>query len=207
MREFLVFLDEPAAAAIEAVAAFLSANGLAILHRSPLSVSFSGAPGDHAGNAPPVSDQPQDVTRADPETARLARPGGELLVGHHSAGTGTLPLGAGQVAAVPVQRRPEWCRVWLTVNDAAAVAQVVDAYITLQRERSRRVETAVQELERDIYGEAQWPAYEATLRASLQKQGAPGAAIEAKIAAFKRRWLALGRKAAAAAPEDLPPSA
>jgi hypothetical protein len=109
--------------------------------------------------------------------------------------------GAGQFAAVPVQLKPEWCRLWVTVTggDAAAVA---DAFVALHRTASRRVQQAVQQLESSVYDEARWPAYEAQLRASLASQGTDQATTDAKVAAFKQRWLALGRKAAAAPPEE-----
>lgn len=108
----------------------------------------------------------------------------------------TPELGAGQIAAVPVQIRPKWCRVWVTVNGSGAVARAAEAYVAAHQERSAAVTTAVRDLERGIYDEARWPAYEATLRATLQGQGLDPAALEARLVAFKKRWLALGRKAA-----------
>jgi len=101
----------------------------------------------------------------------------------------------GQLAAVPVQLKPEWCRVWVTVEGHGAARAAADAFVAQHQATSRRVQAGVQQLERDIYAEAQWPAYEAQLRASLARQGADPAAIDEKVAAFKRRWLALGRKA------------
>lgn len=113
---------------------------------------------------------------------------------------------AGQVAAVPVQLRPAWCRVWVSVDERGSAAPAAEAFIDLYREVSRRVQQAVQELERGVYDETAWPAYEAQLRASLARQGADPAAVDAKVAAFKQRWLALGRKAAAAPPEEPDPA-
>jgi hypothetical protein len=209
MREFLVFLDEPAAAAVGAVAAFLSAHGLTITHRSRLSASFAGPEPPSPGSAlrAAAADERACPAPSGAGTLDAAATDTRTPVGRHSAGAGTLPDNAGQVAAVPVQRRAEWCRLWVTVTGDGAAAAAVEAYVAAERDRSRRVEAAVQQLERDIYAEAQWPAYEATLRASLRRQGIAAAAVDAKIAAFKRRWLALGRKAAAAAPEEAPPSA
>ena len=109
--------------------------------------------------------------------------------------------GAGQLAAVPVQLRPEWCRVWATAWGGQAALEVVDEYAALHRERSRRVEAQVWEQEASVYSEASWPQYEARLRKSLS--GTDAAAVETKIAVFKQRWLALGKRASAAPEEHL----
>ena len=111
--------------------------------------------------------------------------------------------GAGQLAAVPVQLRPAWCRVWATAWDSDAAVAHVDAYVEAQRERSRRVEAEVKALEAEVYSEASWPAYAARLRASLSSAGTTEEAIERKLAALKERWMALGRRAAAAPEEHL----
>ena len=133
-------------------------------------------------------------------------------ISHHSAysvafvGAGGQSDDGGQVAAVPVQLRPEWCRVWVSVGGAGAAGAAADAFVAQHRDTSRRVQPAVHQLERNVYDEARWPAYEAQLRASLTKQGVDPAAVGEKVAAFKRRWLALGRKAAAAPPEEPEPA-
>jgi hypothetical protein len=111
--------------------------------------------------------------------------------------------GAGQLAAVPVQLRPEWCRVWATAWESEAAAAHVDSYVAAQRDRSRRVEAEVKALEAGVYSEASWPAYAAKLRASLISAGTSDEAIERKLAAFKQRWMALGRRAAVAPEEHL----
>jgi hypothetical protein len=113
--------------------------------------------------------------------------------------------GVGQLAAVPVQRRPAWCRVWVTVEGEGPAGAAADAYVAGQQARSARVGAIVQALEREIYDEAQWPAHEATLRATLGRQGMATATIEARVAAFKKRWQALGRKARAGAEVPPPP--
>ncbi len=112
----------------------------------------------------------------------------------------------GQLAAVPVQLRPEWCRVWLTVEGDGPASTDADAYVSEHRNDSRRVATDVQRLEASVYAEDRWPAYEAQLRASLSGSGGEAAAIDAKVAAFRQRWLALGRKAAASPPEEPEPA-
>jgi hypothetical protein len=206
MRETLFFVDEPAPAVIAAAVTYLQARGLAILHRAAYSVSFAAGawgptPAAGAGRtsdaAAAAAPGPTGAGQLSGAAGGRRRPGGER----------SLQPGTGQIAAVPIQRRPEWSRVWVTVNDTGAAATAAAAYVEVHRERSRRVERAVQQLERDIYDEAQWPAYEATLRASLQQHGVGADAIEARIAAFKRRWSALGRKAASAPPEERPPTA
>lgn len=181
MREVVVFLDEPAPRAIARAAAFLRQHGVSLLHQSSHSLSFTGA-----GAA---SECPASPARAQDSGTRAASPG-------------TLAADTGQIAAVPVQLRPEWCRVWVTVAGEGAAARAAGAYVDMQQERSRRVEAEVKALERDVYSEARWPDYEASLRASLQQHGADAGAIDAKIATFKQRWLALGRRARAAGPED-----
>ena len=113
--------------------------------------------------------------------------------------------GVGQVAAVPVQLRPAWCRLWVTVEGEGAAGRAADAYVAGQQARSARVGAIVQALERGIYDEAQWPAREATLRSTLGRQGMDAATIDARVAAFKKRWQALGRKAMASA-EAAPPA-
>jgi hypothetical protein len=150
VKEVVVFLDEPAEAAIQGATRFLEEHGVEITDRGPLSVAFAGA---------------------------------------------------GQLAAVPVQLRPEWCRVWATAWGSEAALALVDEYAALHRERSGRVEAQVKAQEASVYSEASWPEYEARLRKSLS--GTDEVAVEAKIAAFKQRWLALGRKASAAPEEHL----
>ena len=109
----------------------------------------------------------------------------------------------GQVAAVPVQLRPEWCRVWVTTTPGSPGHAAASAFVEAHRLSSRRTAAAVSELERDIYAESHWPVLEAQLRASLSRQGV--ADVDARIAAFKQRWEAVGRKAAATPPEETGP--
>ncbi|HET7771023.1 MAG TPA: hypothetical protein VFN74_19780 [Chloroflexota bacterium] len=130
----------------------------------------------------------------------LAERGAEL--------TGRTPLsvafaGAGQIAAVPVQLKPEWCRVWATAWDSTIAIEHIEAYAAAQRERSRRVEAQVKALESGVYSEASWPAYAERLRASLRSAGTSDEDVERKVSAFKQRWVALGRRAAAAPEEHL----
>jgi hypothetical protein len=79
------------------------------------------------------------------------------------------------------------------------VLRLVDDYVALYQERSRRVEAEVRAIESGVYSEASWPEYEARLRRSLSR--ADPAVLDARVAALKQRWLALGKRAAAA-PED-----
>lgn len=111
--------------------------------------------------------------------------------------------GSGQLAAVPVQLRPDWCRVWVTAWDSEAAFAHVEAYVAAHRERSRRVEAEVKALEAGVYSEASWPTYAEKLRASLRHAGSGDEVVEQKVAAFKQRWLALGRRAAASPEEHL----
>jgi hypothetical protein len=172
MQETVVFLDEGASEAVCRAAEFLQRHGMVLSHQTPYSVAFLDPDA-----SPAVGGQPATVRPLVPVSE------------------GELPPGTGQIAAVPVQLRPEWTRVWVTVNDDGHVAEVAEAYVAQHRSRSRQIETAVRDLEQDIYDEANWPVYEARLRGSLQKQGTDETEIEAKIATFKQRWLALGRKA------------
>jgi hypothetical protein len=108
----------------------------------------------------------------------------------------------GQFAAVPVQLRPEWCRVWLTIEGSGATSSAADAYVAEHRDASQRTEAEVKQLETSVYAEDRWPAYEARLRTSLVSQGNDDAAVDAKVAAFKQRWLALARKTALTPPQE-----
>lgn len=108
---------------------------------------------------------------------------------------------AGQFAAVPVQLKPEWCRVWATAWGDAGALGLVDEFAALHRDRSRQVEQAVKALEAGVYSEESWPVYEARLRDSLSGAGADD--VETKIAAFKKRWLALGKRVKSAPEEHL----
>jgi hypothetical protein len=116
-------------------------------------------------------------------------------------GTDSTATGAGQMAAVPVQLKPEWCRVWVTVSGGGPAAEAADAYVAEQRGRAARVGAVVREMERAIFDESQWADYAETLRASLRRQGLEAGAIEERVARFKQRWEALARKAARAAEE------
>lgn len=179
MRETILFLDQPAVDAIAAAARFLAAQPVTIMHQTPLSVAFA-APVESAPAVP--------RTRGAADSADYLQPG------------------SAQLAAVPIQVQPGWCRLWLTVNGEGAAARAADAYIASQRERSRRVAAAVRDLERDIYDDSRWPAHESTLRATLARQGVHGAAADAKVAAFKQRWQTVARKARQAGPEEPEPA-
>ncbi len=182
MREIVVFIDQPADTAVAEAVAYLEERGLRTTHRTPYSVSFAA----FAGAVP---------------SARGAEEGiGDEQYERDDAGE--LPAGTGQCAAVPIQLKPEWCRMWVTVNDTNDVSEAAEAYVERHREKSREIEAAVRTLEADIYSEARWPAYELTLRASLKRAGSDPTLIDGKVAAFKQRWLGLGRKAAKAPPED-----
>ena len=106
-----------------------------------------------------------------------------------------------QIAAVPVQLKPGWCRVWVSTWGSAEAVRLANEYVSGNRERSRRVEQEVKALEASVYSEGAWPEYEARLRRSLPELGA--AEMEARITALKRRWLALGKKASASPEEHL----
>jgi hypothetical protein len=111
--------------------------------------------------------------------------------------------GSGQIAAVPVQLRPTWCRVWATAWDSEHAIAHVEAYAAAHREQSRRVEAEVKALEAGVYSEASWPEYAERLRRSLRGAGTTDEEIERRLGALKERWMALGRRAAAAPEEHL----
>ncbi|HEX2037780.1 MAG TPA: hypothetical protein VHS99_26720 [Chloroflexota bacterium] len=175
MRQTVLLLDQTAESAIASAASFLAARGVPLTHRSPYSVAFGAPAPAGAATRAEIPQSPADAL---------------------------LPPGTGQIAAVPVQLKPEWSRVWVTVEGDGPAIDAASAYIKLQQARSERVGAQVQALEQGIYDESRWPAYEATLRANLARQQLSPEALEARIAAFKRRWLALGRKAAAQGQED-----
>ena len=148
------------------------------------------------------------VVFLDEPAERAVSAAGAFLAARGAELTDRAPLsvafaGAGQIAAVPVQLKPEWCRVWATAWDSDTAIAHVEAYAAAQRERSRRVEAQVKALEAGVYSEASWPAYAEKLRASLRTAGASEQDVEQKVAAFKQRWMALGRRAAAAPEEHL----
>ena len=182
MREVIVFQDEAAERVVDRVSAFLVERGLVITNRTPLSVSFIGS----------------SAGLADGSTIDSAA----LPIGRGTPGAGELPPGTGQIAAVPVQLRPEWCRVWVTAHEGGDAAAAAAELVERERERSRRVEAQVRALETDVYDEAAWPAREVQLRAALSGTGAAAADVDSKIAAFKVRWLALGRKATRGGSEE-----
>ncbi|MGH2369104.1 MAG: hypothetical protein ACRDI2_12980 [Chloroflexota bacterium] len=180
-------MDEPAESAIAAAADFLAQRGVSLTHQTPYSVAFAASDRAGGGSEAGVSGRwPAAPTQAS----------------GNAPGDGVLQPGTGQVAAVPVQLKPEWCRIWVTVQGEGSAITAADAYVAQQRERSQCIAAAVRQLEKGIYDESRWPAYESTLRASLQRQHHDPAVIDEKVAAFKKRWLALGRKAAKARPES-----
>ncbi|MBI3972467.1 MAG: hypothetical protein HY332_14395 [Chloroflexi bacterium] len=188
MKETLLILDQTAASAITDADRFLRSRGLPITYRTPYSVSFAG----------PDAARPWSVQTL-PAPALPAGAGSDP----QGAGTGgPLSPGTGQVAAVPVQLRPEWCRVWVSTNGEGAAAEAAAAFVEQNRDRSRRTAAAVRALERGIYADDRWPAYEASLRANLRAQGLDDTAIDTKVQRFKKRWDAVGRKAAQAPPEE-----
>lgn len=179
MQETLLFFDSPAEEVIESAAAFFAARGLATTQRTPFSVSFAGPAPDH---------------EADRDSC------GKRLTGQPPASVvgdveGMLRPNSGQVAAVPIQLRPGWCRVWVSVTGHGTAAHAAEAFVAQHGARSRALAVEVAALERQIYAPSRWPAYEAQLRANLLRHDDP-ASVEAKVAAFKKRWQALGRKAA-----------
>ncbi len=106
-----------------------------------------------------------------------------------------------QIAAVPVQLSPAWCRVWVTTWGSSETVRLADEYVSRHRQRSRRIEQEIKKLEAGVYSESAWPEYEARLRRSLP--GLEPAELEEKIATLKRRWMALGKKASASPEEHL----
>lgn len=204
MNDIIVFLDEPAEIAIEQAALFLGERGFEFTHRTRYSIAFArpthlatAGEGRHTAARHTAA---RHTAAADP-VSDVASSSQSGAGGPPSATNQGAPPAAGQIAAVPVQLKPEWCRLWFTVSGPGPAADAVGAYVERQQERSRRVESSVRSLERGIYDEAQWPAQEAMLRGSLQKHGVDTTLIDAKIAAFQQRWRTLGRKAAQAPPE------
>jgi len=182
MYEAVLFLDESAGEAIAAAAAFVVAHGLQVTHRAPFSVAFV-----EAGLAGPTGGAGEPPARAD------------------RAGRDVLPAGAGQIAAVPVQVRPEWSRVWVMAAGEGEAVRVAAAYVARERARSERIAAAVHALEASALSPARWPEVEAGLRANLRRQGLDEATIETRVTAFRQRWLALSRAAAKAPPEEPAP--
>jgi hypothetical protein len=191
-RETILYLDQPAAAAVTAAAGFFAARPepVTIVHRARYSVSLVGPLDPLPAEAPPAGGTVR------PEATRHFHSGDDRL----------LEPGAAQLAAVPVQVRPEWCRVWITTNGTGAASRAVEAYVSRERERSRGTQAAVRDLERAAYGEARWAQTESTLRATLQRQGLDADAIDAKVATLRQRWTAVARKAQAAGPEEPEPA-
>src|SRR5581483_3674223 len=179
MYEAVLFLDESAGEAIAAAAAFVVAHGLQVTHRAPFSVAFV-----EAGHGGPTGGAGEPPARAD------------------RAGRDVLPAGAGQIAAVPIQVRPEWSRVWVMAAGEGEAARVAAAYVARERPRSERLAGEVRALEAGALSPARWPEIEAGLRANLRRQGLDEAAIEARVATFRQRWLALGRAAGKTPPEE-----
>ena len=167
-NETELVLDVPAEEAIATAAGVLRRQGLRLTLQTAYSVAFTA-----------------DAAAAAAAAAAAGSP----------AGPGA---GGGQVAAVPVQLKPEWCRVWVTVSGSGPAATAAAAYVATVRERDARARPVVRELEAAIYAPARWPEYAAALAVSLQRQGLTAEAIEARLARFKLRWDALGKKAAAA---------
>ncbi len=54
----------------------------------------------------------------------------------------------------------------------------------------------MREIERGAYDQSRWPQHAQALRATLERQGLDEAAIEERVARYKVRWEALGRKIA-----------
>ena len=98
LRETVLVLDEPGPGGDRRRAGFLRRRGL---HPDPADRLLGG------------------LRRAGPgargEPGRRAE-GGDAGPARDWAARGDAPAGGGQVAAVPVQVKPEWCRVWVTVN-------------------------------------------------------------------------------------------
>lgn len=218
MQDSVLFFDEPAEQVVHQATSYFAERGLVIVQVTQFSVSFAGleqstdsavavASAAHAGSPSSRSIPGQLATSAPGALGTRTALGVPGTAAAPCAVDGTTEMGplaphSGQVAAVPVQLRPEWCRVWVSTGGQGTATAAAEAFVAAHRDRSLRVAAAVQELEAGIYSEARWPAYEQTLRASLVKQGLPDQAVQEKVAAFKRRWLALGRKAAKAPPEE-----
>jgi hypothetical protein len=176
LRETVLVLDEPAQAVIAGAAGFLRQRGLRLTLRTDFSVAFA-EPGRELGRAPGRGEGAGPAPRL-------------------GSAAGTLPPGTGQVAAVPVQVKPEWCRVWVTVNGEGPAAAAAGAYVAAHQDRAAQAERAVREIERGAYDQSRWPQHAQALRATLERQGLDGAAIEERVARYKVRWEALGRKIA-----------
>jgi hypothetical protein len=176
LRETVLVLDEPAPAAIAGAAGFLQQRGLLLTLQTAYSVAFaepSRAAGAEAGH-------PGDASQA----PRLG------------SAAGTLAPGTGQIAAVPVQVKPEWCRVGVTVNGEGPAVAAAGAYVAAHQERAAQAERAVREIELGAYDQSRWPQHAQALRATLERQGLDAATIEERVARYKVRWEALGRKIA-----------
>jgi hypothetical protein len=191
LRETVLVLAEPAPVVIAAAAGFLRQRGLRLTLQTPFSVAFAEAARDAAPEAGREAGHPggpaPDGAEAAGAAGQAPRPG---------SAAGTLPPGTGQVAAVPVQVKPEWCRVWVTVNGEGPAGAAARAYVAAHQERAAQAEREVQEIERGAYDQSRWPQHARVLRATLERQGLDEATIEERVARYKVRWEALGRKIA-----------
>ncbi len=203
MYEALLFLDERARAVIEAAAVFVVEHGLQVTHRAPFSVAFvePGHVGDPTLGSHELSARPQSTDRRRTSLTRTSGQGGPPA-GAGVPGREVLPAGAGQIAAVPIQVRPEWSRVWVMAAGEGEAARVAAAYVARERSRSERIAAEVRALEAGALSPARWPEIEAGLRANLRRQGLDEVAIESRVATFRQRWLALGRAAGKTPPEE-----
>ena len=109
--------------------------------------------------------------------------------------------GGGQVAVVPVQLKPEWCRVWVTVRGsgpavaaAAATWPPCGSGTPAPSGGARARGPSTPRPLAGVRGLAD--------RLAAAGQGSTADAIEARLARFKLRWDALGKKAAARAGGD-----
>ncbi len=204
MYEALLFLDEHARAVIEAAAAFVAEHGLQVTHRAPFSVAFVEP--EHVGDLRLGSHGPAAMPQNITERRRisLTETSGQSGSPASAGGPGreVLPAGAGQIAAVPIQVRPEWSRVWVMAAGEGKAARVAAAYVARERPRSERLAGEVRALEAGALSPARWPEIEAGLRANLRRQGLDEVAIESRVATFRQRWLALGRAAGKTPPEE-----
>ena len=179
LRETVLVLDEPAQAVIAGAAGFLRQRGLRSTLQTDFSVAFA-----EPGREPGRSRAGAGPRRGCRTGTAIGQRGGDAPAGD---GAGGGRPGAGQAGVVP------------GVGDGqrgGAGRRGAGAYVAAHQDRAAQAERAVREIERGAYDQSRWPQHAQALRATLERQGLDEAAIEERVARYKVRWEALGRKIA-----------
>lgn len=193
VREVLIFFVGPAESVLVRFEAHLRRADVDSFARTPWSLAVASP--DHATRVPRV------------------------MLGSHSPGPGTMPLGGAQLALVPVQALPETLRGWLTWVEGdelpSAVEGAVRAFIDDERDTSREVHSRISVAESRVNvglpadaptGATAWETHAANILAALRATGVADSDATARLAEAKRRWERTQRRAAHAVEEE-PPTA